>query len=420
MIDKEKILNLFRPNIVAQGDIFENAKYLMVYRMMLFLSLALFFLFLVLVLFFNLYYGISTFVGLLASCAALFYIRKTGEYKKFILGFNILGAILCVLTLFIIQDTAHLVDGLWMVISCLFTFLTVGQRWALIITVFHVLGLSVFYGLYLNEQLVLIKDLTQVQIISTIFNVAICFFIIFYLNWQNHRMTRDAQQQLNAANDSMKAQFDVIYKQNEEKSVLLKEIHHRVKNNLQVIISLLRLQSRDLTDTKEVSKFAESINRIVTMSLIHEKVYQNEELSNVNLKDYFTTLAQDFLRSYDKKQAIHFEMTTEIETLDLKPIVPLALIFNELFTNSLKYAFEEMEEGRIELRFTPAENDCYVFSYSDNGKWKQPLATGQAGEKENTFGLELIDALTEQLNGTMERTFDSGTKYRFYFDKLNA
>lgn len=404
---------MLQPKIKGSNDVFERAKYLMVYRMMVFLSIALFFLFLILILFYDLFYGLSTAIGLIASVASLFYIRKTGEYKRFILSFNILGAFLCVLTLFIIQDTAHLVDGLWMVISCLFTFLTVGQRWALIFTIFHTVSLSIFYGLYLNEQMILIKELTSIQIISTMINVAICFSIIFYLNWQNHRMTLEAQSELNSANESMKEQFDIIFKQNEEKSVLLKEIHHRVKNNLQVIISLLRLQSRDLIDTKEISKFTESINRIVTMSLIHEKVYQNEELSKVNLKDYFSTLADDFLRSYDLKQKIHFEISSELKYLDLKPIVPLALIFNELFTNSLKYAFENMEEGRIQLRFTSSEENLYELIYSDNGIWKEPM-------KEDTFGLELIQALSEQLNGKLEMDISSGTKYHFYFDKLNA
>lgn len=407
------IKSIFIPNRTDFKDIFDQTKYLLAYRLTLFLSIALSFLSVILFLLFTTTYSYLTLSGLIACLVSFIYIRKTGKYKTFILGFNLVGAFLCIFTLYFVQDLPRLVDGFWMIISSIFCFLTLGRRWGIIFIALHTAALVGFYFFFMNEQIKLISALSQSQILAFGFNILICFSIIGYLLWQNMKTSQDAEMQLHQAKTFLEEQFDLINKQNDEKTVLLKEIHHRVKNNLQVIVSLLRLQLRDIKNQEDINKFNESINRVMTMSLIHEKIYQTEDFSNIDLEDYFQTLAKDMVSSFQVDQEISFDISCDVKNLGLKPIVPLALIFNELLSNSIKYAFKNQAKPEICMKMYEPSGDSVIFEYSDNGKWLEPLKT-------QSFGIELIDALSEQLNGKYEVFREPGTKYHFYFDKLNA
>ncbi|MGV3631054.1 MAG: histidine kinase dimerization/phosphoacceptor domain -containing protein [Bacteroidota bacterium] len=407
------IRTLFIPNKNDFTDIFDRTKYLLAYRLTLFLSIALSILSVILFLFFTNAYSYLTLSGLLACLISFIYIRKTGKYKSFIMGFNLIGAFLCIFTLYFVRDLPRLVDGFWMIISAIFCFLTMGRRWGTAFMIVHTVALVGFYFFFMNEQIRQISALNQSQIFAFAFNILICFAIICYLLWQNMKTSQDAEQQLQQAKSFLEDQFELINKQNDEKTVLLKEIHHRVKNNLQVIVSLLRLQLRDIKNEDDSSKFNESINRVMTMSLIHEKIYQTEDFSNIDLEDYFQTLAKDMVVSFQLEKEISFDISCDVKNLGLKPIVPLALIFNELLSNSIKYAFEEQPHPEICMNMHEISEDSINLMYSDNGKWREPVKT-------HSFGIELIDALSEQLNGKYEVTYEQGTKYHFYFDKLNA
>ena len=407
------IKNLFIPNKNDFTDIFDRTKYLLAYRLTLFLSIALSILSVILFILFTTAYSYLTLSGLIACLASFIYIRKTGKYKSFILGFNLVGAFLCIFTLYYVQDLPRLVDGFWMIISAVFCFLTMGRVWGVIFMVIHTCALVGFYFFFMNEQILLIKALSSSQIFAFAFNILICFSIIGYLLWQNIKTSQDAEKQLQQAKSFLEDQFDLINKQHNEKTVLLKEIHHRVKNNLQVIVSLLRLQLRDIKNEEDSSKFNESINRVMTMSLIHEKIYQTEDFSNIDLEDYFQTLAKDMVNSFQVEKEISFDISCDVKNLGLKPIVPLALIFNELLSNSIKYAFKEQAHPEICMQMKELSGEKVDVIYSDNGKWREPVES-------HSCGIELIDALSEQLNGKYELSKEQGTKYHFYFDKLNA
>lgn len=389
-------------------DYFDEARYVLSYRICLFLSFSLGFLSIVLYFFYGPLYTIITFTGFLGVLISLIFIHKTGEHNKFALLFNLFGAFLCLLTLFAMKDQPHISDGLWMIINILFAFNTLKKKWATIITVVHGLSYFLFFLLFYNDQIDLIQHMTYEQIIGTSINVLICFFIIFFLCWQNIKTNQYAQQQLQDAKAVLQNQFNIIEKQNREKTVMLKEIHHRVKNNLQVIISLLRLQSRELENEEAISKFRDTTSRVLAMSLIHEKMYQSEELSKINLEEYFKSLIVDILDSYQIDFKVSTEVSCKIDDLGMKMIVPLALIFNELFTNSLKYAFNHRDEAKITLKLRYKNTDQIVLEYSDNGQWKTP-------GKEDSFGLELIKMLTEQLEGHLEFTSVPNTQYTFQF-----
>jgi two-component sensor histidine kinase len=407
---KESIFSrIFNPPKTIFEDYFDQARYILSFRICLFLIFSLGLLTIILALFYGPIYAIVTFTGFIGVVISYILIQKTGDHRRFVLSFNLFGAFLCQLTLYMIEDQPHISDGLWMIISILFAFNTIDKRWATFITLLHTISFSLFFYFFYNDQIHLIKYLNHGQIVATSVNVLICFFIIFYLCWQNIKTNNYAQKQLKQTNQSLQGQYDIINKQNIEKTVLLKEIHHRVKNNLQVIISLLRLQSRELENEEAISKFKDTTGRVLTMSLIHEKMYQSEELSKINLEEYFNSLITDILDSYEINFKVEKEINCKIENLDMRSIVPIALIFNELFSNSLKHAFKNIESPSITLHFIQIDDSKFELMYSDNGSWIQPV-------KNDTFGLELIEVLTDQIDGELNFTHEPHTKYSIQFE----
>ena len=193
---------------------------------------------------------------------------------------------------------------------------------------------------------------------------------------------------------------------------MLKEIHHRVKNNLQVISSLLRLQSYEIEEEASRVHFQDAINRVSAMALIHEKMYQNENLSQIDLKNYIESLARDLVQTHARDIDIILNISSEIKELGNDSLVPVALILNELMTNSLKHAFVGKREGLIEVSImNDARPEYFSFIYKDGGEWK-------SSPKGNSFGLELIATLTEQLDGEVSRSYDNGTRYEFSLKNL--
>ncbi len=229
-------------------------------------------------------------------------------------------------------------------------------------------------------------------------------FLIGFVMYQFSLVLRQAVKSNTEAFDELKKGKQIEEHQNKEKTVLLQEIHHRVKNNLQVIVSLLRMQSRDIDSEETRKSFEEAINRVLTMSLIHQKMYEKESLVDIDIKDYLNTLIQNLIDSSSIDKKVDFKIDSTLKSVSAKSIVPLGLIINELVSNSIKHAFKE--SGRIELTLKPRERLGFSMIYFDNGKWKE--------NNGKTFGTQLIETFTEQLEGTYERTIsDSGTTYHF-------
>lgn len=184
-----------------------------------------------------------------------------------------------------------------------------------------------------------------------------------------------------------------------EKEILLKEVHHRVKNNMQVISSILNLQSSYVTDAYALNLLKESQNRIKTMAYIHESLYQNKTFSSINFSDYVTTLTSNILHSYTASiQKVRLVLDIKKVILNLDASIPAGLIINELVTNAIKHAFKDEKGGII-----------YVNLYSkDNVLFLEVLDSGSGFPKEidfrntNSLGLQLVNTLVEQLNGSIE------------------
>lgn len=200
-----------------------------------------------------------------------------------------------------------------------------------------------------------------------------------------------------------------------EKEILLREIHHRVKNNLQTISSLLDLQAESITEEKILEAFRSSQSRIKSMALIHERLYKAEDLSKIKAGEYIVKLI-DYLEDTYTSPSLDIEITTDIENLflNLDVAIPCGLIINELVSNSMKYAFPENRRGRISVSLQPDNFNNLILTISDNGKG-MPLEI--LAQDSQTLGLQLVKLLVKQLNGKIEIDGTNGTIIKIIFPK---
>jgi PAS domain S-box-containing protein len=197
-----------------------------------------------------------------------------------------------------------------------------------------------------------------------------------------------------------------------EKEILLKEIHHRVKNNMQVITSLLSLQSKRIKDQQAFSVFQDSQNRVKSMALIHETLYQSEDLSRINFAEYLQKLIAHVSRSYRlNPEAVRIKIKVEDISLPIDLAVPCGLIINELASNSLKYAFPADKRGEVNIVFERADA-LYVLRVSDTGVG---LPADFDPETSKSLGMKLVRMLTDQLSGELQCRNGVGTIFEIKF-----
>lgn len=195
-----------------------------------------------------------------------------------------------------------------------------------------------------------------------------------------------------------------------EKEILLKEIHHRVKNNLQMVSSLLLLQSRYMEDPKALNALQEGRNRVKSMAMIHEDLYREDNLMGVDIKEYIEKLSQSLFHSYKiDAESISLETRIDALNLDIDTVIPLGLILNELITNALKYAFPKNRQGNICVTLKE-ENGCLLLEVKDNG-----IGLKKANERpkiDGGFGFKLINTFATKLKAKFEVLEQEGTTVR--------
>ncbi len=221
--------------------------------------------------------------------------------------------------------------------------------------------------------------------------------LLAFLTWRLKNIKAKNNIELTSKNQQ-------ISKALEEKNILLREIHHRVKNNLQVISSLLKLQSQYIEDEGAIKAIAEGRNRVHSMALLHQNLYKEDNLTGVNMKEYFTNLIEGLFDAY---KITDIKLVTEIEdlTLDIDTVIPLGLIANELVSNALKHAFENVENGILVVKLL--EKDGYlILNVKDNGNgYDENLVA----EGKKSFGQKLIKSLSDKLEAVVQVTTTTGT-----------
>lgn len=202
-----------------------------------------------------------------------------------------------------------------------------------------------------------------------------------------------------------------------EKEVMLQEIHHRVKNNMQVISSLLNLQSRHILDSNALTIFKESQNRVRSMALVHEKLYRSGDLSKIDFSEYIHSLVSGLYRSYGTNPA-NIQLNTHVESvaLGIDLAVPCGLIINELVSNSLKHAFPNGQIGKIDISLTQSKNQMVHLVVSDSGVG---IPDDIDFKRTESLGLHLVVILVEdQLRGTIDLKKEKGSRFEVTFSPV--
>ncbi len=224
----------------------------------------------------------------------------------------------------------------------------------------------------------------------------------------------DALKSLQRENKTKEAAQLEIKNSLKEKEVLLKEIHHRVKNNLQIVSSLFFFQSKTISDPVMLDMFRDGQNRVKSMALIHEKLYQSDDLANIDFKEYVKKLTAFLFQSYGVDQSkIRFKNNVSNVQLGVDQAVPCGLIINELVSNSLKHGFKEKDTGIIKIDMGHDENNNLIMKVSDDGKG---LPEGLDVQKSDSLGLRLVNNLSIQLNGKVEFFNNNGTSVKLTFE----
>jgi len=189
-----------------------------------------------------------------------------------------------------------------------------------------------------------------------------------------------------------------LTKRNSQNELLLKEIHHRVKNNLQTISSLLSLQSSHIENREVLSAVANSRSRVQSMALIHQKLYQGENLAAVEMKDYLQTLGESLVDSYGiDSEKVVIEYPMEKVEMDVDDAIPIGLIANELITNAFKYAFPDNRDGKVKVSLVKHDEKNYSFKINDNGIGQEEGIKA----KKSGFGSQLVELLVQQIGGKL-------------------
>ncbi|GAB3788384.1 hypothetical protein GCM10028818_54840 [Spirosoma horti] len=240
----------------------------------------------------------------------------------------------------------------------------------------------------------------------------------YRLKQRSHQLLQAQQQVINLKNDFLQQVITEKDQLLEEKEWMLKEIHHRVKNNLQIISSLLHSQGMFLTDPTAQSAIRESQNRVHAMALIHQKLYQSDQLANVELSEYIEEIVDYLITSFDRQDTVRKQIAVAPAGLDITVAVPLGLLINEAVTNSLKHAFPSERDGFIAIELTKPDRKTYRLTIRDNGIG---LPSDVNPHQSQTLGMSLIWGLSKQLKGTLQIDKNDGLQISLLFtaEKLN-
>lgn len=244
----------------------------------------------------------------------------------------------------------------------------------------------------------------------TLAGVAVSLFFVGLL-YNRYRLKQRSNQQLQLQQQEINEKNESLQHLLTEKEWLLKEVHHRIKNNLQMVMSLLNSQSAYLQNDAALTALQDSRHRIHAMSLIHQRLYTTDNVSAIDTPIYIRELVNYMQDSFNTRNQVRFEVNVTPLKLGVAQGVPLGLILNEAITNSLKYAFPEGRKGVISISLSSQANNKYLLTISDDGIGIQLNATQKSG----SLGMSLMKGLSEDLDGCFEIENNNGTTIRILF-----
>ncbi len=248
--------------------------------------------------------------------------------------------------------------------------------------------------------------------------LSILLGITAFLFYNRFRLKKKTSEALTIKNIEIEKQKWVIQSSLSEKETLLREIHHRVKNNLQIISSLLNIQSENINDPMVLSSIREGQSRVQAMSLIHQNLYQSEHLSNVDIENYLKELIVYLSEMFAKEgKEISVEVDANNINFDIDTAIPLGLIVNELVSNAYKYAFEQQASGKIKIGIKALNETDYELKVDDDGKG---LPDDFNPSKSKSLGLKLVSILSRQLRGKFSSSSSKGANFVVLFKDLRA
>jgi two-component system, sensor histidine kinase PdtaS len=274
-------------------------------------------------------------------------------------------------------------------------------------------------------QELLLKQRSLMLFISVLMGLLILLIVV--LIYRRYRTKQKAnlllteqKEQLETRNSELKIKNELISnqkteieKQIKEKEVLLRELHHRVKNNLQIIYSMLNIQTRQLNDPEAVAALRSSINRIWAMALIHHKLYLDKKLTQIKIDDYISDLASNIQDTFiETNSNVNVIINVDELSLEADIAIPLGLIVNEMMINAMKHAFVNIDDPQLEISLKKNGADTLTLIVADNGIGlpKHFTLSGYG-----SFGMELINLLSQQLQGSLEVLNRRGTCFKLSF-----
>ncbi|MCB9174046.1 MAG: hypothetical protein H6589_05510 [Flavobacteriales bacterium] len=332
----------------------------------------------------------------------LIYLKKTKKYRIVYLTLCSLGTIVAFYTLNFFVEEIHYGDLLWMILIILLAYWGVSIKMGVVFLIINLLIIANYFAFNMQTNLTSLREFDLISTISVYAEVTVAFISISAIIHQFVRFYKYSYETLLENKLMLEKSNKLISTKNEENIVLMKEVHHRVKNNLQIITSLLRLQKQNLTPEVQ-EKFDESISRVMTMALIHRKLYQSTDLTNVNLESYINDLVNEIFASLTMDDNVKTTIQSDYNNIGLKTIVPLGLLLNELLSNSFKHAFKQINNNEINIQIRKSNDNTFELKYQDNGNWKI------INDNDHHFGLELVETLTEQMEGSYYREDSSYT-----------
>lgn len=387
-------MKIFNPNTSFYQNYYDKAKYLLAWRISLLFTIV-FSIITSLYALTDTIAAITSALVLVVGFSCLLYLHYTKNYKPLFWVYSVSGSLLANFSMNIVLNFTHYVDFMWILVCIFLAFVGINKKAGYAIIALNIVLILLFFAFTLNKHIEILEPRNVIQKISELIEIFFVFFTFAYLIYQFIDFQIYSQTELRKTLSELEKTNAIISAKNKENILLLKEVHHRVKNNLQIIISLLRLQKNNLTPEAE-KKFDEAINRIMTMSIIHKKLYQSDNLSTINIHSYITDLVDNIYHN-NSSHGIKTNITSNYNQAGINTIVPLGLMLNELLTNSLKHAFNEVTNAEVNISTEAIDNNYFILKYSDNGIWKF------SEEKNNNFGMELIETLTEQLEGSIVR-----------------